>query len=261
MKRLRWWILVPLILLIILGQFSFTNPAKDKIRIWFSYPTRAITNASHYVENLWQIAHSINHLAQENSTLKAQNSELLAEVANLKSAKSENEQLREDLKFAASRPDFNLKAANVLGFSPTNLYQAFTIDMGEKDGIRLGQAVLSSGYLIGKVSKLSSETAEVWLLSNRSLVTPVQLPQTRTIGILRGGIRGLTVSDIPLDTKVSNGEPIVTSSLEGLYPAGIPIGTINRITSAKEDIFLTLLVSSPINVGSLSTVFVVEAGR
>jgi rod shape-determining protein MreC len=65
------------------------------------------------------------------------------------------------------------------------------------------------------------------------------------------------VDTIPTDTKVAVGEQVVTSPLEGLYPAGLAVGTVNEIISRKEEVFITLRVSSPVNIGNLTTVFVV----
>jgi|GEM_PF-302269 len=258
LRRYRLWMLVVIVLIIIYGQTPWSNSPRDFIRRSISYPARYLSSTTGYLGDLWRVVRSINRLAKENNALTQENSHLRGELANLQSAKTENDQLRQDLHFQSSRSDLTLLPANVLGFSPSSSFQNFIINLGEADGISEGQAVLFSGYLIGKVKTVSAHTADVWLITNRNLLVPVVLSNSGVVGIMRGGIRGLIVDNIPLDIKVEANEPVVTSSLEGLYPAGVPIGQVKEVVSGQEEIFLTLRVSSPIKVGSMTTVFVIK---
>lgn len=257
-KQYRLWLVGLLVVLIIFGQTSWANRPRDFLRRTIGYSAHHLSSTSGYLGSLWRVARSINSLAQENNTLQEENSQLRGELANLQSAKTENEQLRQDLHFQANRADLTLVPANILGFSPSSSFQNLTINLGADDGIQEGQAVLFSGYLIGKVKAVSSRSAEVWLITNRNLLVPVVLSNSGVVGIMRGGIRGLIVDNIPLDTKVTDEESIVTSSLEGQYPAGIPIGRVQEVVSGKEEIFLTLRIASPIKFGSVTTVFVIK---
>ncbi len=112
--------------------------------------------------------------------------------------------------------------------------------------------------MIGKIKNVSNTTAEIWLLSNRSLVTPVTLTGSQVTGLLKGGIRGLVVDNIPIDTKIEVGELVVTSSLEGLYPSGIAVGRIEEVISEQEEIFIEIRISSLVNVANVRTVFIVQ---
>ncbi|QQG50358.1 MAG: rod shape-determining protein MreC [Candidatus Berkelbacteria bacterium] len=248
-----------IILIVVLSQFSFFAPVRDTLRTAFGAPTNFFHTVGTRFKNAFGVLFAVQDLAKENTSLKEQNISQAAEIAKLSFALGENEQLKRDLQFERQRQDLQLKAANVVNYSPTNLYQSITINKGSNDGIKTGQAVISSGYLVGKINNVSNSTAEVWLLSNRNLLTPVLLSDSQTVGLLKGSIRGLVVENIPLDTKVAKGTPVVTSALEGLYPAGIALGQVEEIISAKEEIFLTLRISTPINPSNLTTVYVVES--
>lgn len=263
-NRLRKWLgrrstlIGIVVVLIILGQFSFFQPVRDLLRTSISGPASTVSSIGHRIKSAFSVLFTVNDLARENTHLKEQIIARDAEIAQLLFARGENERLRLDLQFQQSRSDLQTVAASVVNFSPTAIFQTLTINRGARDGIVRGQAVVSGGFLIGKIDAVSESTAQVWLLSNRNLVTPVMLADSQTVGLLKGSIRGLVVENIPLDTKVEKGTSVVTSALEGLYPAGIAVGSVEEIVSSKEEIFLTLRISSPINSSNLTSVLVVK---
>lgn len=258
-KRFQRRILIALlVLLIIFAQFAIFKPIRDVGRSILNAPAYAADRIYSRTVSAVKILGDINNLSGENAVLKAQNDQLLAQVASLSSVKAENEQLHKDLNFSQSHRNLDLVPAQIISFSPVSAYQAFSINKGSVDGLQDGQAVVSSGFLVGKVKNVNAHTSEVWLISNRNILTPVTLTGSGTTGILKGGIQGLVVDNIPVDAKVSVGEPVVTSALEGLYPAGIPVGTVADIISLKEDIFVTVRLTTPINVGNLTTVFIIK---
>jgi rod shape-determining protein MreC len=246
------------VLILILTQFRFFNPVRDALRTVISGPAHAVSAVGARAKSAFAVLFTVHDLARENTQLKEQLIAKEAEIAKLQFAQGENEQLKKDLQFRLSRSDFNVVAANVLNYSPTNIYQTITINRGSADGIAVGQAVVSAGFLVGKIQAVSEKTAEVWLLNNRNLLTPVMLTESQTVGLLKGSIRGLVVENIPLDTKVDKGTAVVTSALEGLYPAGIAVGVVEEVISAKEEIFLTLRISSPVNPSNLTSVLVIS---
>lgn len=252
-------IAVAVVLLLITSQLRFFEPIRNFTRRAIGAPARAFDSVTNRISASARVLFSINNLSRENTQLRLDNSELEAQIAKLKSVQGENDTLRGDLDFKNSRSDLKLTPADVLTFSPTGLYQAFTINRGAKDGIKENQAVVSNGFLIGKIHSVADSTAEVWLITNRNLLTPVILTGSQTVGLLSGGIRGLVVENIPLNTKVSVGESVVTSSLEGIYPSGIAIGKVEEIISLKEEIFLTLRISTSVRFGDLTVVFVVTS--
>jgi rod shape-determining protein MreC len=246
------------IVVLVVAQFGFFQPVRDALRLAVSGPSQFVGGVGQRLKLSFSVLFTVGDLARENTTLREQLILKDAEIAKLQFARGENEQLKKDLDFSLGRSDFNSLAATVINYSPTSIYQTITINRGTSDGVAVGQAAVSSGYLIGKVHSVSEKTAEIWLLSNRNLVTPVMLTESQTVGLLKGSIRGLVVENIPLDTKVEKGSPVVTSALEGLYPAGIAIGVVEEVISAKEEIFLTLRVSSPVNPSNLTSVLVVR---
>lgn len=254
----RFWLTLALVVLFTAGQFPFFNVVRDKFRFIVGLPARASNSVVIRVKNNLALLGSINDLAGQNARLEAEVNQKNAEIARLKSVENENATLRTDLNFSRAHPEFQLVPANIIGFSPESASQVITIDLGERDGLKLEQAVVAQGFLIGKVKRLSAQTAEVWLLANRNLLTPVRLTGSQTTGILSGGIRGMVVGNIPIDTKIEAGELVVTANLEGLYPAGIAVGQVEEIISRQEEIFLSTRINTPVNIGAINQVFIVS---
>ncbi len=257
-RRQRFWVIVGLITLFILAQFAFFTPTRELARQVVAKPVMIVAGIGQKFSDTLALIGAIRQLSRENSQLREQTITQLAEIAELTNVKNENRQLREDLNFSNLHPELSLLPASIINYSPIGSYQALTIDKGSRDGIKENQAVVSSGFLIGKVKNVAESTAEVWLLTNRNLATPVTLTGSQVTGILKGGIRGLVVDNIPVDTVTTSGEIVVSSSLEGLYPAGLAIGQVEETISQKEEIFIALRISSPVNVANIRTVFIVR---
>jgi rod shape-determining protein MreC len=256
-RRGRYWSFTTLVVILLVGQLGWLRPVRSFIGGIVSAPGTLFDRAGQRIVAAGHVFFSINDLARENQGLTTTNNELQAKLAALQSVQAENERLRQDLGFNQTRPDLTFRPAQIVGFSPISNYQSVRLDQGTAAGIHEGDAVVSAGFLIGRVVSADSGSAQVSLVTNRDAAVPVVLSSSQTVGLLRGGIRGLIVDTIPTDTKVAVGEQVVTSALEGLYPAGLAVGTVNEIISRKEEVFITLRVSSPINIGNLTTVFVV----
>jgi rod shape-determining protein MreC len=250
--------IISIFLLVVIAQFSFFEPVRDLSRSVIAAPAIALDASFQKVRSFLSLISSITDLSRENAQLKEENINLRSQLSNLSALKNENELLKKDLGFSKTRTDLKLVPATIINYSPAGTFQAVTINIGAKDGVVVDQAVISNGYLVGKIKKVSQSTSEVWLLSNRNLLTPVLLTEAKTSGILRGGIRGLVVDTIPVDAAVKAGDLVVTSPMEGLYPAGIAVGTVEEIISSKEAIFVSVRVASPVNIRNIQTVFVVK---
>jgi len=229
------------IFFIVTKPFSFTgNVLSDKVSKFFG-------NLSH-----------LSTLAKENQKLIEENLELQSNLSVLKEAQHENEILKKELGFANAKGDLKLIPANITGRSITGFLRTIIIDRGTLDGIKDGQAVLSQGFLVGTVRSTYENSAEVALITNYNSLVPVILEDSRATGLLRGGLKGLTVEEIPLNIEVKSSEPVVTSGLGGDIPPGILIGQVGEIISHEGEIFQKATVNSPVQIYYLEFVFVAQ---
>jgi rod shape-determining protein MreC len=177
-------------------------------------------------------------------------------ITRYRKVKKENAQLRRELEEAkgdairgadAIRERQILDALNRLGFagdlrgitarvvsnSPSNFQLTVTVDHGSDAGVATGMPVVTGAGLVGRIAEVSKDRATVLLLTDPASSVGVRLAGTGDVGVVTGSGRRdlLPLSLVSVETKVAEGEPVVTSGLQqGLFPPQIPVG---RVRGAK----------------------------
>lgn len=200
----------------------------------------------------------LGSLGGENEKLIQENLALQSQLAILKEVQHENEILKKEMGFLSRQGERKLISANIIGRAPSGYLKTVVIDRGAKDDLKLHQAVISQGFLAGTVTNVLQNISEVTLVTDSNSLVPVVLQDSRGTGLLRGGLRGLTVESIPLNIPIKKGESVVTSGLGGEIPPGILVGTVADIVSTEGEIFQKAAVSSPVKIYYLEFVFVVR---
>lgn len=201
---------------------------------------------------------NIRSLQRENSEYEKENNDLKAKIAALSEVSHENDVLKKELGFVGASPEKELIPARVINKSPASFFQNIRIDKGSSSGVEKGKAVLSEGYLIGIVQDVGKDYSDVTLIIDSRSLVAVVLQDSRGTGLLRGGLKGLTMEDIPLDIKTKKGEMVVTSGIGDGLPSGIAVGQVEEIISSTSEIFQRATVKSPIEFGNIEFAFVVK---
>jgi rod shape-determining protein MreC len=135
--------------------------------------------------------------------------------------------------------------AGVIARSPTDWYSSVKIDKGSSDGIRQDQPVIASDGLAGKVTAVTSGTAEVTLVTDSSSAVSAQVMPAGATGIVRpevGNPNDLLLDFVQKGKKVTKGATVVTSGftssrLESLFPRGIPIGRVTKVDVEEIELY------------------------
>lgn len=250
-----------LTIIILLGAFVVPSPVSrfsissiKKISRPLSGP---LVSIGYRAREFFSLIFQIGSLRRENQQLA--NDLISARVDESKMAElsKENDNLKTQLNYKNAHPEMKLVLADVIGLDPTNYFGTLVINRGSDDGVLVGQAVVSLGVLVGKIDQVSSNTSRVMLINSKDSVVQVMLQDSRTTGVLAGGISGMKLGSIPLDTAITPSESIITSGLGGKLPKGIYVGTAGGEVSVKSDIFKTVEVRSPVNFTKLEYLFVV----
>lgn len=171
------------------------------------------------------------------SSLEEQNELLVKRVAELtllanqsESLMSENTQLRK-LIGIQEQTRFKILISQIL-YSPSNpISQRVVINRGASDGIKEGQGVSDHQGIVGQVVRVLENKSEVALLDDRDMVIPVQVSRNGTRGALYGNGRGqsLELRHMAALTDLQVGDVLMTSGIDGVYPPGFPVATIEKI--------------------------------
>lgn len=197
----------------------------------------------------------LNTLDAKNKALEQENNELKAKIATQENL-SKNCSLY--LKEVGKESTKNSIVAQVIGRTPGGLNSTLLLNKGSADDISVGDAILSTGYFIGKVKTVNDRTSEVMLIFSHNSFVPVVTNKNNDGGLLQGGLEGLTITDIPINSKAEVGDSVVTSGLGGELPAGLVVGKIGVHLGIKGDLFQKVKVESPINPYQINFVTVIK---
>ncbi|MFH0873564.1 MAG: rod shape-determining protein MreC [Candidatus Komeilibacteria bacterium] len=163
---------------------------------------------------------------------------LSLQVAALQQSRKENDSLRDLLKFYTQR-QYHYQIGYLISRDQFN-NNLVTIDLGSANGIRLGQPlVVKQGIIIGKIIRVDEHKAVAELLTSEFSKLPVTTASLReTSGLLVGSLGNtLRLQFIPTQTGLKERELIVTSGLENEIPAGLVVGTVERIESPASEVY------------------------
>jgi len=193
------------------------------------------------------------------------NNLLSLENMQLRENKAEVERLRSLLGYKEAQEDqYLLEAARVIARSPNNWYKTLTIDKGADFGITVNMPVINPDGLVGKIISVSSNSAQVLLITDREMAVGAILQETReNRGIVEGiGNNGeLRMINIPYYSLVRDGERVVSSGLSETYPPGIQIGLIKDIQKEASGLVLSATVEPFVDFDQLEEILVIKSFR
>ncbi|HWC87635.1 MAG TPA: rod shape-determining protein MreC [Solirubrobacteraceae bacterium] len=199
------------------------------------------------VRDVFGFFSSTFHAKSEVAQLKKQNENLTAEVAQLKGAQIQNNQLSQLIKLdqnigvSAYRP----VAAHVIGGDPSLWYDQIEVDAGSDQGVQPNQPVIGQDGLVGLVTDVTPGAAWVTLITDHTIAVAAEVQDgVGDRGVLQpsvGNPNQLVLSDLPHQANIQSNQPVVTAGfrlgkLNDLYPPNIPIGTVsnaNQVTLAS----------------------------
>lgn len=193
------------------------------------------------------------------SELKEQNAELTAQVAELSEAKKTAERL-ESLVGLQSTYNLTSTAARIIGTSSDAWSRTVMIDKGTASGFSLGMAVCNSGGVIGQIVEVSATTSTVQLANDEGAGISAMIQGTRAQGILQGQADGtLRLSYVSTDADVAVGDIVITSGIGGVFPKGLPLGTVTSVEKSDNDVYYTIVVRAQSTAENNEEVLVITA--
>ncbi len=118
------------------------------------------------------------------------------------------------------------------------------------------QPVVTDLGLVGRTVAIAGRYGKVLLLTDRSASVSAMIERTRRRGIVRGdGQKALVLDNIPQLADVAPGDRVVTAGIDGVFPRGIPIGTVTAVEDGP-GLFLGIRVAPSIDLDLLDRVYV-----
>jgi rod shape-determining protein MreC len=250
-ESLEPWIFLGLAVILSFGLMATSDrPGTESVRV-------RTTEILSTFARPFNLIPTIISLKTDNTRLRTENARLQIQTTRLREAQVENEQLRRLLDFKESS-NLILRSAQVIGKNPLPGINSLLINAGWNDGVRKNMAVVNDQGLIGQATRIGGSASVVHLLINRNVGAAVRLVNCRVDGITAwtGGTR-LMIEGIASATPVRLGEEAITSGLDGIFPAGIPVGQVVRTQRVAENLFLEIEIEPTADFSAIEEVFVV----
>ena len=186
-----------------------------------------------------------NKLVQENYILKQQAFEHQVALQRLKTIQAENDHLRGLLNGnIPSQPKGMLGEISHMGRDPFT--HIVVVNRGNQHNIKAGQAVVDSKGVIGQVTRVYPFTSEVTLITDKELSIPIQIERNQLRAIaFGGGNNTLDIPYLPTNVDIKVGDKLVTSGIDGVYPAGLAVAVVTKIEQNPESPFAKI-ISTPV---------------
>mgnify|MGYP001183594870 CR=1 FL=1 len=201
---------------------------------------------------------------EENVRLRQKIKDLELEAGNYRGLAAENERLSSAMQ-VASRLKWKGVWGKVISKTPGCIYEYLFIDKGGDDGIEANDTVLGiidgSAFLAGRVSEVYSKFSKVMLLTNESFSVMVSPGAGKSDSLARGtGGPLLQMNFYPAGGTIEKDAEIVTSSAGELFPGGINVGRVAKVTEDQKSFmdFISVTVLPFGDVNSLKEIYVLK---
>lgn len=193
-------------------------------------------------------------LLAENERLRTEVLDLKRERIRLLGVEGELERLSHALDYEPPAP-IDYRVADIVYIDHASWLQTIFLFVGGMD-VEANQAVVSSDGLVGRLVVASSPYAKVQLITDRAASVGAMIERTRRQGIVRGGAGGmLEMHFVPLQEDVRIGDRVLSAGIDGVFPRGLPVGTVTAVEPGSE-LFHRILLRPAVDFGELDQVLV-----
>ena len=228
--RLAFFASLSLALLVLDARFKYTENLRSVLALAV-YPLQVL--ASLPVELGERVAGYFSSQAQlreDNAALRAKLLSASRGAQRFESARAEADELRR-LIGASERLKLEVTPAEVLYNARDPYARKVVIDRGANQGVRAGSPVIDESGVVGQVTRAYGPFSEVTLVTDKDQAIPVQVVRNglRAVAFGSGSNGMLELRFMATNAEIQNGDRLVTSGIDGVYPAGLPVATVARI--------------------------------
>lgn len=236
---------------------QIVNVAVRPVQSVLSVPTR-------YFSEQKDVLFDLMDAYKENKELKGTLSSLEDYATENATLKAENESLRSSLGITSSFSGRQYVPGFVLVRTPSSWSEHLTIDIGGNQGVVENALVVANGGLVGVISHLNPDSADVKLLTNSDeftkLPVKISLGSKEIYGILSGydaDSNSFVINQLNASDDIPEGSNVVTSDLAGATPANVQIGKVSSVKSNSNNLNREIYVEPSASFSNLYSVLVV----
>lgn len=250
------FIALTLLVLSIIGTLA---PAESFARVPLTALQNFFGGISTTIDNSVAELIEVRTLRQRNQELEEVVAAYQAEVAESREIRSDYERLAALVNYVTTTSeDWRYVAADVIGRDPSPTVRAIHLNRGTRDGVAVGDPVVTDQGLVGRVTQVSATGCEVLLITDQSSAVQVRLQSTRDTGLIQGTVSGdLLLTFVEADRRVTPNDLVLTSGETQRFPADIIVGQITNATLSEDRLFREAPMTSFVDFDRLEIVLII----
>src|SRR5215831_4999901 len=222
----------------------------------FAQAQRGLATAFSGMRRAWNRYVWLRGVEAENANLRRQLEAVQVQYQERR-ALADRARTLEELLALRDRSNLETVAAEIIAASVSPDFRTVTIDKGTKQRLKPDMAVIASEGVVGRIVVPSSGAAKVQLLIDRNAAAGALIERSRAQGVaLGGGDSRLRLEYVSEASDVQSGDVVVTSGIDGIYPKGFTIGTVESVEK-NGPAYRRITIKPAVNFSSLENVLVV----
>ncbi len=196
------------------------------------------------------------NVRQENVELREQVATLEGQRTRLAELEVENRHLSDLLELRDALAT-RAVAARVIGADTTELSRTLILSEGSRGGLRRDLPVISTAGVVGKLIAVAPNASRVLLINDHNSGLDAFDQRSRARGIVAGLFNGaLTMKYVDRTEDVKPGDAVVTSGMDGIFPRGLLVGQVTRVSQEGPGLFLNVDIQPAANFQKLEQVLI-----
>ncbi|HET7007657.1 MAG TPA: rod shape-determining protein MreC [Candidatus Binatia bacterium] len=253
-------LLLSLYILTATARGQIKNEPVGALLMWILRPLQiAGQGTANWIKGFRDHYDTLAGFRSENERLRKRLQNLEIERQRLLEAEATNQQLQKLLNFRSELPKGAI-TATIIANSATSWFQSCVLNKGSADGVRKGMAVVTPLGIVGKVVAVTGRTAKILLLTDPNSGIDVLVQRTRSRGIVSGSLEsGTVLKYMKRSEDVQEGDRLVTSGLDNVFPKGLLVGTVIKVRKQNRGLFQSVEVWPAVQAARVEHVLVVSA--
>lgn len=253
-------LLLSLYILTATARGQIKNEPVGAVLMWILRPLQiAGQGTANWIKGFRDHYDTLAGFRSENERLRKRLQSLEIERQRLLEAEATNQQLQKLLDFRSELPKGAI-TATIIANSASSWFQSCVLNKGSADGVRKGMAVVTPLGIVGKVVAVTGRTAKILLLTDPNSGIDVLVQRTRSRGIVSGSLEsGTVLKYMKRSEDVQEGDRLVTSGLDNVFPKGLLVGTVIKVRKQNRGLFQSVEVWPAVQAARVEHVLVVSA--
>lgn len=248
---------VALIFLSLVGTLGpLEGPARVPLNLLESVFGNISGDASSFVDELAEVS----TLRERNHELEVALAQYQSELAELRAFRSDYDRLAGLANYVGQvGVDWRYVSADVIGRDVNGVIRTIHINAGTRNGVSVGDPVVTEVGLVGRVTQVSATGAEVLLITDQNSAVNVRvLNDTREPGLVRGSLSGELILDfVDINGVIGENQQVFTSGETQSFPPNLLVGQISSVRISPDELFQQANIRSLVDFDSLRLVLVI----